>query len=1039
MIACGGSSGGNNPNPTPSGGTLTLSAPSQLPTGLSVESYQAFLTLNNASNESATNLQFSIPADLNTAGSGSVTVSNEASGNNCKNIPAHGSCSFPVTIYPANAKAGSFGVQVSEGTTVDKLKSAIGLKSSSAVLTANIGLSNVALSQEPGADGVTFLYDPVVSQNPDGSTSVTVIAIVGPNAGGQFDEIHLTDANGNSLDYEAISGNVGAELTNLNPNAVVTLVLNIPAGTTGTQFYAYTTEDGNASTKGPSQSKTAQSVSVVAAGTGILSLSPQSANLSDTESTVTLTYTNKGTGDITDLAVGTASSPLSASSNTCSSTLSPNSSCTVVLKSNAAVGTAGSGTFSTSYTGGTQDFQYNYAGKDPESGISLSAENNFSFTSNTVNTTSSTQVTLKNQSTTSQESDFALTLPTYFTASSGTGSSACGVSSNKITTELAAGGSCTFTLKYTNSEIIPSIGANMTINYKYHGDKSASDTKTLSYSTTQASASLSFSPSSANFGTIIANGEDSATKEFTVTNAGPDVANLSTIVAGNGFTVDSNTETACRSNATLASGSTCTVKVKYGPTTTVANSDTANLTVNYASATNTSKSELTTATLTGTARAANSADPYILNVAFSNSSGGDGESVGTQFALAQNSTQTLTLTYKNSGASDAKDFTVNTSSLSSGYTLDDNGCNDFKLESNNNNSCAVKLLLNTTTAQTANLDLSTLKISYDDEQAGLVSDQGSILSGRRTTVYANVYTPASVTASLVSVTGTSITSVTQGESFSVKFALAGGYNVTSPAEGFVNLPSGMTASPSTCTLTSSLPVCGVVVTTSEDMEPGDYDLNLISFTDDRYNPSPNPLTIGVETTFACSAETPCIFVSDSTTSGQIAVAGDPATATAIADEICDTDPNKPDGSLSWKALLVTSNRNFTNSGNSFSAHDWPLKPDTMYFNPSGEPAFTTNSLGQPPFQAKNAVDPTGDNKYVWTGLVTTTTVDETTWLSGIYYDIGTVQANNNQCNAWTSVKETHRGIYGLSNSKPGWARQTSNGCIQTAHLYCVSQ
>lgn len=274
VSGCGGSCSGGNNNVY-----LSLIAPNMYPAGSS-SAINAILTLRNTSNESAVDLQYSIPAELNTTGV-DVSVSNDE----CKTVQPHSTCTFPVVIAP-NAHAGSFGVSVSEGGLTDKLKSAIGLKSSNVILTSHIGLTNVAPNPAAGADGISFLYEPVVTKSSNGSTSVTITAIVGQNAGGVFDEILLTDENGNPLNFQAISGNSGPEYTNLNAGAVVTLILQIPSGQTSAQFYAKTQEDGNFR----SQGTTAYTINLIPNGTGILSLATIGANLSPSESRVALLY-----------------------------------------------------------------------------------------------------------------------------------------------------------------------------------------------------------------------------------------------------------------------------------------------------------------------------------------------------------------------------------------------------------------------------------------------------------------------------------------------------------------------------------------------------------------------------------------------------------------------------------------------------------------------------------------------------------------------------------------------------------------------------
>lgn len=852
LTACSGT--GNCP-PDSNGGTLSLklTAPDQYPAGRPTP-ITAYLTMTNTSDVNANNLYYDIPNSSNYTGV-SITVANDSS-NPCRAIAAHQSCTFPAVIG-ANAKPGSFTVtatpngSASNNSVLTKVKSLLG-GGNSLSLTANIGLTDVPAIAEAGNNNITFLYSKTIAASTTGDNLISIVAYV-HSSEGNYNTINLTDVNGNLLNFSTLSGNSGNGLTNLTTGSIVTFLLTIPAGASGSyNFYAQTMENGAVVKQGTK----ANPINLTNATYGVLVVQPTEFKLSAMESytSQTITYTNIGNGEVSDLSIVQPTAPLSLSSNNCGSSLAAGASCTVVLNSQAAAGTAGSGSLVTNYNNGggsqTTTSQYNYAGVNAESGLSIVATNNFNFSTNTVNYSESTQVLLTNTGNVS-ESNFVFSFnpSTYFSVAVGTSGTPCALSGNTVTNALAAGQSCSVTLIYTNATISSAI-TQMNVDYRYDGKTANPETKTIHYDTTQATANLLVNPNSHNFGTIIANSSESKTESFTITNSGPDniTSLLTSSISGinaSYFTLLSSTgANDCQTKSTINVGESCTLTVRFGATATVESNVTASLSITGTSATGGTINSATA--LTGIARAPLSANVQIYQITHSASVvGGNGESQNTAFQIESTDAaggSSITLYYKNIGDFPATDFTINTTTPPSGYTVDsDSTCGDNNsttLESNGANSCYVVLKPNTSTPGSLNISLlGNLPASWTDER-GLQSAQTILWNNGSSTlsmIYVNVFAPASVTAVMSSSTtgSPSIESVTIESTFYVVFTLSGGYNVQNTTYT-VNTTGGFTPTSGSCAISSTNSTCSVAFTAPSSATTGN-----ISITGD---PTPTPNT-----------------------------------------------------------------------------------------------------------------------------------------------------------------------------------------------------
>lgn len=805
--------------------SLSLSAPSEYPAGVAVTAY---LTITNPSNVAANNLFFEIP-DLTNHTGATITVVNGVSQQPCINIPAKDSCTFPVQIS-ANSHPGSFNVVAtpnSNQTVQSKLKSTLSLnKSDSLELTANIGLTELPVNLQSGADGITFLYSKYLPANSNGTTPVDIVAVVNsPNfdrckvnnrlnyAECLFNTINLTDQSGNLLDFQVLSTNSGTGYTNFIQDSIVTFRLFLPQGTTTTAFYAQILEDSTLVNQGT----IAHPINLTGSTEGIIKVAPTKFSLIAPDSTSQIvTYTNIGNGEVSNLTIQAPAAPVSLHENTCTGSLAIGASCSVKVTSNAESAVSDTGSLKATYNNATEVLsQYDYRGLHPESGISLSAANNFSFQTNTVNTIESTQMVLTNIGNVA-ESSFKFSFvdskllqgSPLFSIANGTSGTPCAVSNDTVTTTLTAGQSCTITLTYTNSQVTPLSGLNFSVDYVYQSYENiklpAAASKSLTYQTTQASANLNVTPNPKNFGTIIANNRDSKIEAFTLTNNGSDSTSSISIESAGRFTVQDNT---CPQ--TLANGANCTFNIKFGPSAVIESNITESLPIVYISTTDNSQTPVTLdLNVSGVIRAALAADIQISAVSYPSSVGGDGESSTSPFHIeSTNATSAImTLTYKNVGTFAAESLTVATSesNLPAGYALDANNCNNTTLATSA--TCTVTLKLSTAATGNKNITLSSsvLSASWNDER-GQQTPQAVIWntgSNTLNSVYLNVYAAPYITVS------SSKSSLAPGENTSMTFTLVGGYNVQDQTVSITNPNSTyITLNPSQCVVSSVAATC----------------------------------------------------------------------------------------------------------------------------------------------------------------------------------------------------------------------------------------
>ena len=219
LTACSGNgSNSNTNNNEESAVNLSLTAPDQYPAGIATTAY---LTVVNASTSAANNLTYRV-ASNNT---GADIQVDSASSAKCQSIPALGSCILTVSIS-ADSHPGSFAIAVGSSNQSNslgtKLKSVIGLDSQTNIIKANIGLTTLPANSQSGANGISFLYSPTITAETSGSTSLSVVAVVGQNAGNNFNTINLTTQSGTPLNFEVVSGNSLTRMSKIVYGSVVT-------------------------------------------------------------------------------------------------------------------------------------------------------------------------------------------------------------------------------------------------------------------------------------------------------------------------------------------------------------------------------------------------------------------------------------------------------------------------------------------------------------------------------------------------------------------------------------------------------------------------------------------------------------------------------------------------------------------------------------------------------------------------------------------------------------------------------------------------
>ncbi|RTL11622.1 MAG: DUF1554 domain-containing protein [Neisseriaceae bacterium] len=196
-----------------------------------------------------------------------------------------------------------------------------------------------------------------------------------------------------------------------------------------------------------------------------------------------------------------------------------------------------------------------------------------------------------------------------------------------------------------------------------------------------------------------------------------------------------------------------------------------------------------------------------------------------------------------------------------------------------------------------------------------------------------------------------------------------------------------------------------------------------------------------------------IFVSNSTTTGQLSTITGGNNAISNADAICANDSNRPADGYTYKAMLVTSTDNIVTptpdkdryvckSANCVDggeqSFDWVLLPESVNYRTVGSTSNTT-SIGTTAANYgyllnSNAFSTVAYN--VWTGF----SLIYNSWMSAPYNSTDATAGGS--CNNWTSASNTLYGTYGTANGSGynGPIASAVSTCDSASHhLYCVQQ
>ena len=360
---------------------------------------------------------------------------------------------------------------------------------------------------------------------------------------------------------------------------------------------------------------------------------------------------------------------------------------------------------------------------NPYTGVRLSAANDFAF-STTTSAGESTQVTITN-STNQPQSGVFISLPNnLFSIEPGlinsctlTGSATTYI----VTNTLASGGSCQFTLSYYANQATIASTANI---IETTGDGVASKYP-VTFVTTQTM--LTITPQSYSFGNIYGSTE-SKIESFTVFNVNsnqPITGVTESIINESYFLIVNQSEpNDCSTLAsnTLNGGASCVITVLFNSTESVVTNilESSFLQVGYTpylGATPILPANGINAILSGTVLSLDSPNIVVKLISLIPVAAiGNGSQSPNQWQVLLNTNpESLVITYENIGLTNAVNFSVITSVLSSGYTLESNGCNGVLLESNDSNVCSILLGVATSPAGEEDLALTPLTFSFSGD------------------------------------------------------------------------------------------------------------------------------------------------------------------------------------------------------------------------------------------------------------------------------------------------------------------------------------
>lgn len=850
---------------------IEMNAPSQYPA--SKELYVPVL-VTNISNDTLSNVVYSIPAVTNTTGS-TITVTNDSQAN-CATLKSGQTCQLTIHILPNGV--------VGKQNTAHNLQDAtsnVNNVGSFQVLAQNnqlhaekavyIGLVDVPPSTGTGVDGIALLYNPTLvssnTTNVNSSTNVLITMVVTSANVGQFNTLQIVDTNGNILTYEVLTGNSGEGMTDLTIGSIVTLAVQVPYGSTQLVFKPLLKSDNNQITNGEGQNQVIQVIppTVKKASLNILH---SLVNLNESTPTQVITVVNNGNAPASSLDI-TIGDHVTVINNTCMANLAAGASCNYTVSFDVSQPIVGTTTSNVSYndtqTNQNLNVAINYRGKTPFVGLTLSSNNlTYTFNATTESPSYASIVTITNAGEVSPLTLANLPTLQYFHISTTAGTA----NDCKVNQVLQPGASCNILVTYDNSTVLANI-TEMAIGYSYIDIDSTTKTgKTsvnLNYNTVQSLAVLSYGLFAKNnisvdslqsislldsnsnftysFGGIVNNNVEATNQYITITNIGQIPATGVNILSPDQpYNILSN---GCR--ATIAQGDSCQVLVAFGPAapSMSAGNKVANLFTNYLSYPSASTTASIFAKLTGNVYLANTA---VLNAAVTANSGfesGNG-SLAQPYQLQINNNGTVTYTLTNSGETPAEGFYVSYNpNVLLPWAITNSSCgtpqNPISL-SENGGSCTITFGLNPSSVGTSSLNFANIQMNWVDQDSP--NGQTQVGTG---IVYVNVFAAPTITTTTVPLP---IGTLLQNTNFKVVVTLAGGYKVplqtiTGTISGDTN--SNMTASSSTCSVSLTNPSCSMTfIVKANPVSESGVVVNLVNSTTPQIAPTPNGYPFNVQ-------------------------------------------------------------------------------------------------------------------------------------------------------------------------------------------------
>lgn len=796
LISCGGGSGsgsGDNSNPTYNLGMAYSTVAVSSGSG----TVQIPVQVTNYSSSTMNGIQYSISGTTTQGTKLQVALSNVAS-SDCTTLAPGATCKFTQTV------TGAPGTIYNVGWSY---------QNSGSTTNAKINVINAPANDQTGINAVNVYYPQAIVQNPDGTSSVVVLAYMSDgvyqeNGSTNFSKLKFVDASGNPLSATVLSGSNSGN-TNFTGGQAVTFLLTAPQGASSLTYKLQTVNIAGDIVQ-TSDLKTVNLISD-AEPQGILSVSPSVAYLDENTTSQTFVYQNTGNASVTGLNITPNDPSKLTVSNSCPASLTVGQSCSYKASLNLAAVklTKGSTSIGATYSGSISgtNVTVNYKGQDAKAGLeikNLSGDNPDLFSFTYIQAPDSAKIRITNTGE-GVESNLSPSLPTGFTLQQTTDADSCQLPLSGMS--LQPSQSCELNIVYGTS--IPTDGTltgNFSVSYNYaslNGQTATTNSSVgVSYQTVTPMASLRIAPESYVFEAIHGNNKESSVKTFTITNVGIDNATnlLPSLVAP-----FNKVSTTCGSS--LAKGAECDITVKFGPTGAVGNQ---NQLLSIAYTPHQGKQTVTTSTmLSGTVLAPQSAKLVTSKTGTAGFAGGNGTQ-NNPLQIQQNATGgNVTFAVTNNGPVSAESFFVTPVTGTNGWSIDTSAssCPTTKASGSqlpSGSSCNlvfdVKTNLGTGTQE---LDLSNVTVNWSDDANA--SGTSATLGGAAI-VYGNVYAKANVV-----VMGNTTVKVVQGSGTKVYWNMQNGYNEPDHTVTFTSTDNSITVTPASCVVNNDNPQCGVII------------------------------------------------------------------------------------------------------------------------------------------------------------------------------------------------------------------------------------